>query len=127
MPRRSPGRVLAEHDAELLPIAGAVLEPDLLKPFLQRAERVAELERDVGSGRGVVVRILAEVDLCTVLALEPQGGGWRPRGQLHRPVAEEVGEEGGLGVRSIDRNAEVDVVKAQHKAMVPAGGDPATG
>jgi hypothetical protein len=115
------GRVLAEGYADIRPVEVDHLVASCVEPFGHRLEIGAKFDGDVGSGRRVVVRILSQVNLCTVWKLEPPGHrkvlGWR-----HPLITQDLHEERGLIVLTADGNCEVDVVEFGHALKSSAGG-----
>ncbi len=101
-----------------------MFESRLLEPRHQCREVVFDLERNMRPSRRAVVRILAQVDLLTVLTLEPPGLTrklvchlW---GRGHPPVAEDLQKEYLFSLRPPKGHPEVDMMQAQHVGSLQA-------
>jgi hypothetical protein len=72
----------------------------------------------MGPSRRAVVRILAEVDLFPIFALEPPGQARElvseVGGRRHPPVAEDVEQKFLFGLRPTEGHPEVDMMQTQH-------------
>src|ERR1019366_10763235 len=98
------GGVPAEQDGTIRSVVGGVLVGRLLELGSKDIQFVAEVNGNMGPGRRMMFRVLAQMDLRSVLAFEPFRLGWRARCQLHTFVIEEVDEERRFGVGSVDGN-----------------------
>src|SRR5947208_5968400 len=68
---------------------------------------------------GPMVGVDAEVDLGTIVGLEPLRVvllhvGW----DLQRPIVEDADEKVSLGLDDVGRNTEIDVVEARHLGVL---------
>jgi hypothetical protein len=118
------GGILAEHNVKATTVEGCVFDPSALEPLHEGWKFVVDLHCDMRPSRRAMVRILAEVDLLPVLALEPSGLAREPgcelRGSWHPPIAEDVQKEVLLGVRPSNGHSEVHMMQAQHACSLQA-------
>jgi len=86
----------------------------LIKLALHCRQIVAQLDSNVRPRRRAMIRILAQVDLLAVRALEPPRRGWVIGSQLDAAVLEKVDQERYFGLGSTDRDTQVHVMEANH-------------
>lgn len=116
-----PGWVLAEDDSQVRPVETEYFVTGGVEPFGHSIEVRTELDGDVTSDRGVVIRVFAQVDLCPVGKLEPFGHRKVLR-RRYSLITKDVNEEGSFSVLTADWNGEVDMVELWHRGNSSAGG-----
>ena len=67
------GGILTEHNVQTATVEGRMFDACPLEPFHEGGELVLDLHCDMRPSSRAMVRILAEVDLLPILALEPPG------------------------------------------------------
>ena len=73
------------------------------------------------SGSRAVLRVLAEVDLLAILALEPPGTSNQVCWRYHSSVAENIDQEARLGVHTSDGHPKIHMMEADHvRTLTPA-------
>src|ERR1700722_7105798 len=115
-----PGRISGEDDPTGSAVRRLPFEAGAAQPLLGGGKVIAEPHSHVGTSGRTALGGDAEMDLPSVVSLEPQGveAGLDLGGSIHGAEPQDIDQEPRLGLGPLNWNTEIDMFERRHGSTV---------